>query len=308
MDRSLVGYTAAGYEVRRRFRWPEDPRPGALDGKVAVITGGGAGLGKAAAGGLAALGAQVRLVVRNVAAARAAREELLERVPRADIRIDKCDVSSLVDVRRYATGFAGPVHALIHNAGVMPAVRSVSVDGHELCLATHVLGPHLLTRLLTPALREAETERVVWVSSGGMYAQKLDIEDLEYSRGAYRPTAAYARTKRMQVVLAAQWASRLADDSVVVHSMHPGWADTPGVSASLPVFRRVTRPALRSPEQGADTIVWLCAADQPGRLTGRFWHDRAIRPEHYLPWTREQPGEAERLFDLCDALTEPQAG
>ena len=304
LDRSLLGYSVAGYQLRRRFRWPADPPPTALDGKVAIVTGGGAGLGKATAAGLIALGARVHLVVRNVAAAQLARDEILGLFPTAYIRVDECDVSSLDEVRRYASSFTGPLHVLVHNAGVMPAERSVSVDGHELCLATHVLGPHLLTRLLMPSLRGAETARVVWVSSGGMYSQKLDVDDLEYSRGSYRPTTAYARTKRMQVVLAEQWAHRLAPDGVVVHSMHPGWADTPGVAASLPGFRRATGPVLRSPEQGADTTVWLGAAYAPLKTTGRLWHDRAIRPVHYFPWTREAPGDAERLFALCDQLTE----
>ena len=308
LDRSLVGYSVAGYELRRRVGWPADPSPDALEGAVAVVTGGGAGLGKATAAGLAALGARVHLVVRNVAAAQIARDDIRDQVPDADIRVDRCDISSLAEVRSYASEFTGPLHVLIHNAGVMPAQRDESVDGHELTLATHVLGPHLLTRLLTPALRQSGSGRVIWVSSGGMYSQKLNVDDLEYTRGGYRPTTAYARTKRMQVVMAAQWAQRLAPDGatdgVVVHSMHPGWADTPGVAASLPGFRRVTGPVLRNPAQGADTTVWLSAAAEPGQLTGRFWHDRAIRPEHYLPWTREAPGDAERLFGLCDQLTD----
>jgi hypothetical protein len=85
--------------------------------------------------------------------------------------------------------------------------------------------------------------------------------------------------------------------------MHPGWVDTPGVKASLPRFYRLTRPLLRTPEQGADTIVWLGAADEPGRSTGLFWHDRRSRPTHLLPWTTETHDERERLWAQCARLT-----
>ena len=93
----------------------------------------------------------------------------------------------------------------------------------------------------------------------------------------YSGTTAYARAKRAQVVLAEEWGKRLRDDRIAVHAMHPGWADTPGLETGLPGFRTVLGPILRSPEEGADTIVWLAAAEEPGRVTGKFWLDRAPR-------------------------------
>ena len=69
--------------------------------------------------------------------------------------------------------------------------------------------------------------------------------------------------------------------------MHPGWAATPGVHASLPTFERIMGPVLRSPDEGADTIVWLVASSEPGRSTGRFWHDRRVRSPYRLPRTPE---------------------
>ena len=172
----------------------------------------------------------------------------------------------------------------------MPAERTETAEGHELALATHVLGPHLLTRRLRP-------ERVIWVSSGGMYTQKLRVDDLEYRSGEYSGTTAYARTKRMQVVLAELWAREL-----VSASGHPGWVDTPGIAHSLPKFKRVARPILRTTQQGADTFVWLAAADVPN---GRFWHDRRPRPAHYLPFTRESPAERRALWDYAEASGSP---
>ena len=106
--------------------------------------------------------------------------------------------------------------------------------------------------------------------------------------------------KQAQVVLTELWASVLAPRNIVVHAMHPGWADTPGVSTSLPRFYRLTKPFLRSAEQGADTIVWLCAADEAGRCTGKFWHDRISRPTHRFSRTRETEQERHALWaELC---------
>ena len=102
-------------------------------------------------------------------------------------------------------------------------------------------------------------------------------------RGQFDGPKVYARTKRAQVILTEIWAKRLAGTGVVVHAMHPGWSDTPGVRSSLPRFYKATRPLLRTPAQGADTIVWLGAAAEPGHSSGRFWHDRRQRPTHLLP-------------------------
>ena len=298
LDRTLVGYGNLGY-VARRSRWQDDlPQ---LDGKVAVVTGAKTGLGRATAKGLAELGATVRMAVRGREDGERVKAELEAEVPGARLAVDVLDVSSLADVRAYAAAYRGPLHVLVHNAGVMPAERSETDEGHERMLATHVLGPHLLTKLLRPAMPRGA--RVIWVSSGGMYGQRLRADDLQYLRGDYKPTTGYARTKRAEVVLAELWADRLAAGGIVVHAMHPGWADTPGIAASLPGFRRLAGPILRSHEQGADTIVWLAAAEEPGLSSGGFWHDRRERPTHYAGRTREDADDRRALWEACEALT-----
>ncbi|PPK61712.1 SDR family NAD(P)-dependent oxidoreductase [Actinokineospora auranticolor] len=299
LDRTVVpGYSKIGYAVRSRF-WPADPAPGALAGKTALVTGANSGLGKAAVAGLARLGASVHLVVRNTEKGEQARQEIVNEIPQAHLEVHRCDISSLADVRAFAEGFApDTLDVLVHNAGALPPSRAETPEGNETTLATHVLGPFLLTGLLRPALAAARG-RVVFVSSGGMYTAKLRSDDPQYREGEYAGAKAYARTKRMQVVLAEQWAARLADDGVTVHSTHPGWADTPGVTGSLPGFNKIMGPLLRTPDQGADTIVWLAAADEPTRASGHFWHDRRVRPTHYLPWQHDTPEARKRLWDLC---------
>ncbi|GAA2553407.1 SDR family NAD(P)-dependent oxidoreductase [Pseudonocardia hydrocarbonoxydans] len=297
LDRTVVpGYSRLGY-LARSATWSgprADPAPGALAGRVALVTGGGGGLGLATVTGLARLGATVHLVVRDEGRGAAARDRVEAAVPGADLHLTRCDVADLDDVRRAADVLAAArPDLLVHNAGVLPPARTVTPQGHELCLATHVLGPHLLTRRLAGALRE-RGGRVLWISSGGMYAQRLRADEPV----PYDGTTAYARTKRMQVVLSGLWAREL--DS---HAVHPGWADTPGLAESLPAFGRLLGPVLRTAEQGADTAVWLAAAPAAVAGTGRFWHDRRPRPEHYVPWTRETPADRDALWARVEALT-----
>ena len=140
------------------------------------------------------------------------------------------------------------------------------------------------------------------VSSGGMYTQALDLDDLQSARDPYRGATVYARTKRAQVVLTEEWTRRLAGRGITAHAMHPGWVDTPGIEASLPGFHRVLGPLLRTPAQGADTIVWLGAAEEPLRRPGRFWHDRRERPVTRLPGTGTTPEDALRLWEACERL------
>jgi dehydrogenase/reductase SDR family protein 12 len=109
------------------------------------------------------------------------------------------------------------------------------------------------------------------------------------------PTA-YARAKRAQVLL-----------GVVVHSMHPGRADTPGLEVGLPAFRTLIGPLLRTPDEGADTIVWLASAGEPGGTTGKFWLDRAPRSTEKLVRADATPDERAKLWALCERLTAPPA-
>jgi NAD(P)-dependent dehydrogenase (short-subunit alcohol dehydrogenase family) len=293
MDRTVApGFTKVGPAVRRRLPgWPADPEPGSLTGRTAAVTGATSGLGLATAEGFARLGADLRLVVRDVEKGARVKAQLEAQVPGTKITVDRCDVSDLDDVRRFARELdLGELDVLVHNAGAMPATRTESAQGHELSMALHVLGPLLMTDLLRPVLRGHDA-RVLLVTSGGMYGQRLRADDPEYTTGDYAPATAYARSKRAQVELLPVLAERWAGDGVGVHATHPGWADTPGVVESLPTFHKLTGPLLRDAAGGADTTVWLGAVE-PQPPSGDLWHDRRVRPTHLLRRTRT--GDAER--------------
>ncbi len=305
LDRTIVvGYTNVGYRIRSREWRDSDCKP--MAGRVALVTGATSGLGLAAAEGFARLGASVWLVGRDEQRGERARSQVAEHSGNRDVHVGLCDLSDLHDVRRFAERLhtdAPRLDVLVNNAGALVGERTLSPDGIELTLATNVVGPFLLTQLLVPVLERSAPSRVINVSSGGMYAQHLHVADLQTEAGKYDGAAVYARTKRAQVVLTELWARRLAHTGVVVHAMHPGWADTPGIRSSLPRFYKLTKPLLRTPEQGADTIVWLGAADEPARSSGGFWHDRVRRPTHLLPWTKETSEDRERLWSECERLS-----
>jgi NAD(P)-dependent dehydrogenase (short-subunit alcohol dehydrogenase family) len=289
LDRSIaLGYGNVGLLARRRLPgWPADPPR--MDGAVVLVTGAASGLGLASAQAFARLGATVHALARTEA-----------RAAESVGRPEACDLSDLGALRVFAEDFARReprLDVLVNNAGVMPRDRTRSPDGHELMFATHVLAPLALTTLLAPALG-----RVINISSGGMYGQSLPVGDWESERSDYSPKLFYARTKREQMVITELMAERLRDRGVVVHAMHPGWVDTEGVRRWMPVFRKVTGPIIRTPEQGADTIVWLGAAPEPAERSGLFWHDRRPRPTHYrLGASPDSDGDREGLWSYCVA-------
>jgi len=303
LDRTIVGgYTNVGYRIRSHG-WSDPPR---MDGKVVAVTGASSGLGLAAAEGFARLGATVWVIVRDRERGERARAEIAARSGNDDIQVGVCDLSRLASIRSFAARFpdrASRLDVLVNNAGAMTQTRELSADGIELTLATNVIGPFALTNRLIGLLQRSAPARIINVSSGGMYAQRLGVEDLQSEHGSFDGPTVYARAKRAEVVLTESWAQRLAGSGVTVHAMHPGWADTPGVQSSLPRFYRATRPLLRTPAQGADTIVWLGAAAQPGLCSGRFWHDRRPRPVHLLGRTRETPAERVSLWAQCVELS-----
>ena len=303
LEGSIVGsFTNLGYRIRSRD-W--DASVAEMRGSTVVITGATSGIGLAAAKQMAGLGARVALVGRNEQKLDAAVAEVSAGSENEAVGY-RADLSSLDQVRRLVDELlAGEerIDVLVNNVSVLAPERTMSVDGFELTLATNLLGTFLLTNRLIPRMVQSSPARVVTVSSGGMYTEGLDIPGLEMDADEYGGAAAYARTKRAQVVLTELWADRLEGTGVVAHSMHPGWVNTPGVSASLPTFRRVMGPLLRNADQGADTIVWLSADSDALESSGEFWMDRRPRSKHRLKRTEAGDAETELLWEFLSDAT-----
>jgi dehydrogenase/reductase SDR family member 12 len=312
LEASIVGsFGRTGYTVRRRLeRWTEADGCG----RRILVTGANSGIGLAVTERLLERGAEVVLTTRSPAKSAATLAHLHTRLgpdAASRARAIELDLSALTSVRQAAERLlAGPpIDVIVHNAGAMFPTRALTEDGLEQTYQVHVVGPFLLTALLLPMLQQRPDPRVVLVASGGMYTEALSAGRID-SPGRYRPAVAYARAKRGQVELSAEWHARLAvSTGIAFHAMHPGWVHTPGLTASLPAFSRALRPLLRTPEQGADTIVDLALAPRQAEADagGRFWLDRRPRPEHRLRRTRTPASERALLWRrvAADASIDP---
>lgn len=295
----VIGFSRLGYE-RRRPTW-DDTDMAHVAGRTVIVTGSTAGLGRAAAEDLARLGAHVVVMGRDRARADAVAREIGGISGNDAVEAVACDLASLASVRAAAAELLARfarIDVLVNNAGGMQDERLTSVDGHELTWATNVIGPYLLTELLLDRIIASSPSRIIEMTSGGAYSQRIDLGDLTGENDAFDPKAVYSRTKRAQIILTEERAGRLADAGVVCHVTHPGWASTPGLleSSSMDSFVRRFGDVLRTAGQGADTAVWLASADEPARSSGLFWHDRRPRETHRTEATRETAEERSALI------------
>ncbi|MDA1185098.1 MAG: SDR family NAD(P)-dependent oxidoreductase [Acidobacteria bacterium] len=304
----VTSFTRIGCAVRRRVaRW-QPLEAYDLSGRVALVTGATSGIGFAAAAALLQMGAHVIVLGRDATRTESAQRQLAGRTGSERISTVLASMDDANEVRRAADEVMtqhARLDILVHNAGALAAGYRRSPIGVEVTSAAQLAGPFLLTGLLLERLAAAAPGRVISVSSGGAYLVPLTVSGLEPAPAEFDGSRQYAHAKRAQIALTELWAEHTRGRALVFQSMHPGWVDTPGLAASLPRFRGMLRPLLRSPEEGADTIAWLAADAEAARMNGAFWCDRVPRPTHRLARTRaaDTSERRARLWAWCETTS-----
>jgi dehydrogenase/reductase SDR family member 12 len=292
----MLLFSRYGYTLSRRF-WTEPA--GTLYKKNVVLTGGTSGIGKAAAFQLAEKKAFLTIIARNEKKAQQVQQDIIEKTGNPHVDYLLADLSRMKDIKQVAKALQDAkksIDILINNAGALFNERKETSEGFEQTFATDLLGVFYLTDLLKQSLLRSPGARIINVASGGMYTQKIAVDDLENRKGLYSGSKAYARAKRGVVILTRIWAQQLQQHGITVHAMHPGWVDTPGIERTLPEFHALVNRILRTPEQGADTIVWLAVSEKAGKSTGRFWLDRRPHETVVFPGTGESEKERQALW------------
>ena len=275
-----------------------------MEGKVVLITGGTSGIGKAGATALASVGADVVVVGRNPERGEEAVEEIrASSGGRVDLALYDLGVQS--QVRALAEEFRGRydrLDVLVNNAGLVQSRRTETADGLETTFAINHLAPFLLTNLLLDVLKDSAPSRVLTVSSEAERWGNIDFDDLQ-SRRKYRGFPVYGMTKLANIMFTYELAGRLQGTGVTATCMHPGGVATRfgrNNGGPLALFFRAAKPFMRTPEQGADTLVWLASSPDVEGVTGRYFSDRKpIEPKKIA----NDPEVRRRLWEESERLT-----
>lgn len=276
-----------------------------VDGKLVLLTGASSGIGLAAAHQLARQGARLVLACRDRERGEQARRAVAAAARREPelLLVDVSDQQSLHAAAREFRSRHDQLDVLLNNAGIWSARRRLSRQGIELTWATNVLGYSLLTELLLEPLRAARG-RVVSVAS--RLARGLDLDDVQFERRSYEGIAAYAQSKQANRIWSWALARRLDGSGVTVHALHPGGVNT-GIFGKGGGLKGLLGAAYmrfqgRTPDEGADTAVWLAGAPQAGDRSGLFWVNRRESACEF-----RDPATEDRLYELCRRMAPASA-
>ena len=278
-----------------------------LDGQLVVVTGGNAGIGKAAGLTLAAMGARVILTSRDRTRGAIALDEVRSRSGNASVEVMSLDLACFASIRGFATDFAARhdrLDVLLCNAGLMMSRRTETADGFETTFGVNHLGHFLLTDLLLDRLRASAPARVVVVASHAhKWARRgLDFDDLQGTR-RYRGFDAYAKSKLANVYFTRELGRRLDGSGVTVNALHPGYVESRFGRDGDVSYERIMRLGARlfaiSPEAGARTSVYLASARSVAGATGGYYARCA--PSSVSAAARDEVA-ARRLWEASSAL------
>lgn len=278
---------------------------GGMGGKTVLITGGTSGIGKAMAVAMTAMGANVVVVGRNPARGKAAVEEIKARSHSESVELMLADLSVQSEVRRLAEEFLeryDRLDVLANNAGLVQSKRTETPDGIETTLAINHLAPFLLTNLLIERLEQSAPSRVITVSSEAQRWGNVDFEDMQ-SRRKYRGFPVYGMTKLANIMFTYELAERLSGTGVTANCLHPGSVGTnfgQNNRGPMALFFRTFKPFMRSPEQGADTLIWLASSPEVEGISGMYFSDRKVIEAKKVTC---DPAARRRLWEISEDLT-----
>lgn len=257
---------------------------GSMAGKVVVITGGTAGIGKATAVGLAAQGARIAITGRDLGRAEEAAADIRRATANPEVRAFGADLSIQSEVRRLASEVLDTyprLDVLVNNVGGFWATRHVTSDGLEHTFAVNHLAAFLLTDLLLDRLKATAPARVVTVSSNAQSLGTIDFDDLQAER-RYSGQDAYNQSKLASVMFTYELTRRLAGTGVTANVLHPGVVSS-GFGAEDPsrIFKYLVpfwRPFMKTPQQGAATSIYLASSPEVEGVTGRYFANSRPQP------------------------------
>ena len=282
-----------------------DNSNGGMGGTTVLITGGTSGIGNATAVAMAAMGANVVVVGRNQERGGAAVEEIKAQSHNESVELMLADLSVQAEVRRLAEEFLeryDRLDVLVNNAGLVQSKRTETPDGIETTLAINYLAPFLLTNLLLGCLEQSVPSRVITVSSEAQRWGTMDFEDMQ-SRRKYRGFPVYGMTKLANIMFTYELAERLDGTDVSANCLHPGSVGTnfgQNNRGAMALFFRTFKPFMRSPEQGADTLIWLASSPEIDGVSGKYFSDRKEIEAKKVAY---DPAARRRLWEISEELT-----
>ncbi|MEZ4594369.1 MAG: SDR family oxidoreductase [Chloroflexota bacterium] len=275
-----------------------------MNGKVCLVTGANAGLGKVTALELAKMGATVVMVARSEARGQAALAEVQQASGSSQVHLLLADLSSLAETRQLAAQFQAQYNrldVLVNNAGAIFKDRQLSVDGYEMTFALNHLSYFLLTNLLLDLLKASAPARIVNVSSGAHMGGSLNFDDLMQAK-KYRSFAAYSQSKLANVLFTYELARRLAGSGVTVNALHPGGVGTQFGAGEgfMGWFFKLIRPFLLTPEQGAETQIYLASSPDVEGVTGKYFDKKKAVQSSKISY---DTAVAQKLWQISEELT-----
>lgn len=279
--------------------------------RVVVVSGASSGIGKEAAKALAASGWRVIGIGRNPDRSAAALEEIREASRTGAVEMLTADLAIMAEVTgvaREISTLTDRIDVLLNNAGGMPSRKVVTAEGLEENFAGNHLGPFLLTSLLLPLLRNTAATtprgevRIINTSSNASeMIEEMPWHDLQLLDN-FSDGAAYCRSKLANVLFTRGLAKRLAADGIVAHAVHPGLVDTNFYNhVNEETRNRVKQLEALTPQQGADTVIWLATATGPGLSSGGYFFERQERKPN--PVANDEDA-VEKLWRASEALIE----